>query len=341
MLNKIKFGIIGCGNIGKRHAEHICNQAELVSACDNNANTLNEFSKKFPNVRLFNSVDEMLLNDKESEVISVCTPNGLHAEHTILSLRNGKNVICEKPMALTVRDCEKMIDESIKANKDLFVVKQNRYNPPVQKIKELLDKNILGRIFSAQVNCFWNRNNRYYAESDWKGSVNLDGGILFTQFSHFIDLMLWLLGDVKNVRSYSNNFNHKNIIKFEDTLISIIEMENNCLVTLNCTINSFNRNMEGSITLFGEKGTVKIGGQYLNVLEYQNIDGYTIENLGEMKKPNDYGFYQGSMSNHDKVISNVIDVLSHGAHIDVNGIDGLRTVRVIESIYKQVLAEVI
>jgi len=341
MVKKIKFGIIGYGNIGKRHAEHIQNQAELVSVCDINPVALNELSKKYPAAKTYKSVDEMLLSDKESEVISVCTPNGLHAEHTILSLRNGKNVICEKPMALNVRDCEKMIDESIKANKNLFVVKQNRYNPPVQRVKELLDKNILGKIFSAQVNCFWNRNNRYYAESNWKGSLNLDGGILFTQFSHFVDLMLWLLGDVKNVRSFSNNFNHKDIIKFEDTLIAILEMESNCLCTLNCTINSYNKNMEGSITLFGEKGTVKIGGQYLNVLEYQNIEGHKIENLEEMKKPNDYGFYQGSMSNHDKVISNVIDVLSNGAHIDVNGIDGLRTVRVIENIYKQVPTEVI
>jgi UDP-N-acetyl-2-amino-2-deoxyglucuronate dehydrogenase len=269
--------------------------------------------------------------------VNICTPNGLHAEHSIKALRAGRHVVCEKPMALSSNDCNRMIEESLIAQKYLFVVKQNRFNPPVQKLKEIIDEGHLGKIYSAQLNCFWNRGNEYYDESAWKGTKDLDGGILYTQFSHFIDLFLWLLGSVKQVRSMAQNFHHKDNIEFEDTLVSIVKFETDVIGTMNFSINSFKKNMEGSITIFGEKGTVKVGGQYLNVLEYQSIEGLEIKDLPEGNKPNNYGAYQGSMSNHDQVISNVIDVVSNGGRIAVNGFDGLRTVDLIQNIYNSIL----
>jgi predicted dehydrogenase len=274
-----------------------------------------------------------LRNENDLDVIAVCTPNGLHAEHSIKAFKKGLHVLCEKPMAITVYDCGEMIKEAEKANKRLFVVKQNRYNPPVKAIKEALDENRLGKIYSIQLNCFWNRNAEYYNQSDWKGTVNLDGGALFTQFSHFIDLLYWMFGDIKRTESITRNFNHNGIIEFEDTGVVIVEFYNGVIGTINYTVNSYSKNMEGSLTIFGEYGTVKIGGQYLNELEYQNIKDYKITNLPEGNPPNNYGQYVGSMSNHDKVYKNVVDVLQNKGTIGTNGFEGLKTVEIIDKIY--------
>jgi len=335
-MGKVKFSIVGCGRIGLRHAQHIQNQGQLVSVCDIDKHALDKAASLYPNVKCFDSIEEMLLHDHESQVVNICTPNGLHAEHTIKALKSGKHVLCEKPMALTVKDAQRMNETAKYSNRHLFIVKQNRFNPPVQKLKKALDEGRLGEIYSAQVNCFWNRDKRYYVESSWKGTKALDGGILFTQFSHFIDLLYWFLGDVEDVKMVSANYKHGEYIEFEDTLVAILKFKSGTLATLNCTINSFQKNMEGSITLFGEKGTVKIGGQYLNVLEYQNIEGFSIEGLVESRPANDYGYYQGSMSNHDKIIANVIDVLNNNGEIATTGYEGMKTVEIIEKIYSQI-----
>ncbi len=336
-MNKVKFAIAGFGKIGKRHAEHITRQGQLVAVCDSNAKALEEAKILYPGVQVFGSVEQLLRENSDAEIINICTPNGLHAEHTIRALKAGRHVVCEKPMALSTNDCNHMIEESVIAQKYLFVVKQNRYNPPVQALKKIIDEGSLGNIFSAQLNCFWNRGNEYYSESPWKGTKDMDGGILYTQFSHFIDLFQWLLGSVKQVNSMAGKFRHDANILFDDTLVSIVKFETGVIGTMNFTINSYKENMEGSITVFGEKGTVKVGGQYLNVLEYQSLEGMKIQDLPESPKPNIYGNYQGSMSNHDKVISNVIDVISHGELIAVNGFDGLKTIDLIQNIYNNIL----
>ena len=332
-MNKIKFGLIGCGIVGFRHAEHINNLAELKAICDIKPEVAQKFGKKYA-CNYYTKLSNLLENEEEIDIISICTPNGFHALHSIMSLRAGKHVLCEKPMALSVRNCEKMIKEAEDANKRLFVVKQNRFNPPIMALRELLKKNKLGRIFSVQLNCFWNRNEKYYKNSEWKGTKELDGGTLFTQFSHFIDLLYWLVGDINKVQAFTKNFNHGNVIEFEDTGVVIVEFDEGAIGTINYTVNSYNKNMEGSITLFCENGTVKIGGQYLNELEYQNIKDYRITDLPVSASANDYGYYQGSMSNHDKVYENVIDVLTNGATISTNFMEGLKTVEIIEEIYK-------
>jgi len=336
-VDKIPFAIVGCGRIGTRHAEHITRMAYLNSVCDIDDDALNKMKSRYPHVHTYHSIEEMLEKDHDSRVVNICTPNGLHAEHTIKALKAQRHVVCEKPMALTVNDAQEMIDVAHASKKHLFIVKQNRFNPPVRKVKEVMDKGQLGTIFSAQINCFWNRNFRYYNDSPWKGSKALDGGILFTQFSHFIDILLWFLGDVDldSISAYSKNYIHNDTIEFEDTLVAIFKFQQGALATIHCTINSFDKNMEGSITLFGEKGTVKIGGQYLNVLEYQNIKDLRIEDIKEFRPANDYGYYQGSMSNHDKVIENVLDVLNHNGKVAVNGYEGLKTVEIIEHIYNK------
>lgn len=331
-MNKIKVGLIGCGRIAQRHAGHIARLGELAAVCDVNDEKARRLGEEYE-IPFFSDL-ENFLSFKDMDVVAVCSPNGLHAEHTIKSLNAGFHVLCEKPMALSSADCEEMIKTAEKCNKRLFIVKQNRFNPAIEAVKEKIDKGALGEIFSIQLNCFWNRNFDYYQKSDWKGTKNLDGGTLFTQFSHFIDLLYWMIGDVEETSAMIHNYAHQEVIEFEDTGVISLKFKNGTLGTINYTVNSFAKNMEGSITIFGEKGTVKVGGQYLNKLEYQSLEG---EEIGELRKgnpANEYGEYQGSMSNHDRVYENLIDVLQNGGSIATNGLEGLKTVEIIEKIYK-------
>lgn len=331
-MKKLNFALIGCGRIAQRHAEHINNLASLKAVCDIDVKKSDALAKLY-NAVSYKNIDELLTTEKEIDVVTICSPNGLHAQHTIQALKKGFHVLCEKPMAITVEDCGKMINEAERANRRLFIIKQNRFNPPIAALKKTIDEGRLGKILSAQLNCFWNRNVDYYATSNWKGKKDMDGGTLFTQFSHFIDLLYWLIGDVKKVYALSGNFAHQNIIEFEDTGVIALEFYNGALGTINYSVNSFQKNMEGSITIFGEKGTVKVGGQYLNELEYQQIENYEIKDLPKGNPANNYGQYQGSMSNHDKVYQNVIDVLTNHGVIATNGFEGLKTVEIIDKIY--------
>ncbi len=332
MKSTVKFGLIGCGRIAQRHAEHISNYGVLKAVCDVDQKKADQLGQKY-NANSYYNIDELLAAEKDIDVIAICSPNGLHAEHSIKSLNTGFHVLCEKPMAINVYDCGEMIKAAEKANKRLFAIKQNRFNPPVEAVKKAIDDGRFGKIYSVQLSCFWNRNEDYYNNS-WKGTKDMDGGTLYTQFSHFIDLLYWLIGDVRSAKAYMGNFAHQGIIEFEDTGVVALEFHNGSIGTINYTVNSFEKNMEGSLTIFAEKGTVKIGGQYLNELEYQNIKDYKIENLAEGNKPNNYGNYLGSMSNHDKVYENLIDVLLNSASISTNSFEGLKTVEIIDKIYQ-------
>jgi predicted dehydrogenase len=328
----INFAIVGCGRIAQRHAEHISKRGKLIAVCDVVSEKSNAMAESYGAVA-YTDYTEMLKNETTIDVVAVCSPNGLHSIHSIEALKAGYHVLCEKPMGLTVQECGDMIQAAERSNKRLFAIKQNRYNPPVAAVKEAIDSGKLGKVLSIQLSCFWNRNTDYYANS-WKGTKDLDGGTLFTQFSHFVDLLYWLIGDVDEVAAMMGNFAHQGIIEFEDTGVVILKFTNGAIGTINYTVNSFQKNMEGSLTIFGEKGTVKIGGQYLNELEYQNIEDYKIENLPEGNKANNYGNYTGSMSNHDKVYDNLIEVLTHNAAITTSSYEGMKTVEIIQKIYK-------
>lgn len=332
--SKLRFALIGCGRIANRHAEHINNYAQIGAVCDIDKEKADAFAEKY-NVKAYYTVEDLLAHENDIEVASICTPNGLHAQHSISALRAGYHVLCEKPLATNVHDCGEMIKTAEMCNRRLFAIKQNRFNPPVAAVKKAIDEGRLGKIYSVQLSCFWNRNPEYY-ENSWKGTKDLDGGTLYTQFSHFIDLLYWMIGDVKNAKAFTGNFDHKGIIDFEDTGAVILEFYNGAIGTINYTVNSYGKNMEGSLTIFGEKGTVKIGGQYLNEMEYQNIKDFKIENLPEGNKANSYGNYQGSMSNHDHVYMNLIDVLSNNAMISTSAFEGLKTVEFIDKIYSSV-----
>ncbi|MBO9200132.1 MULTISPECIES: Gfo/Idh/MocA family protein [Niastella] len=329
-VSDIRFAIIGCGRIAQRHAEHIRSRGVLVAVCDEVKEKADQLANEY-NATAYYSIDKLLKTETGIDVVSICTPNGLHAEHSIKALNAGCHVLCEKPMALVAHDCELMIKAANESRKRLFIIKQNRYNPPVVAVKKALDEERLGKIYSIQLNCFWNRGSDYYTNS-WKGTKKLDGGTLFTQFSHFIDLLYWMIGDVVDVQSMIHNYKHPEI-EFEDTGVVMLKFANGALGGINYTVNSFAKNMEGSLTIFGEKGTVKIGGQYLNELEYQQIQDYKIGDLSGGNNANEYGTYQGSMSNHDRVYDNLIDVLQYNGSITTSAWEGLKTVSIIEKIY--------
>jgi UDP-N-acetyl-2-amino-2-deoxyglucuronate dehydrogenase len=334
-MKKIKFGIVGYGQIGQRHAQHILNNtnSELIAICDIDKTKLdlitNTAIKTYTDLRT-------MLDEADIDVVNVCTPNYLHCDNTVLSLKMGKHVVCEKPMAISTTECNKMIATAEETNKTIFVVKQNRYNEPVQLTKQLLEENKLGKIFLVNINCFWNRNETYYNNSNWKGDIIKDKGILYTQFSHFVDILYYFFGYCKPNYCTINNFAH-NYIDIEDNGIAVLESRTGALINLNFSNCAYNKNMEGAITIIAEKGTIKIGGQYLNTIEYQNIEGITLPNINIEHKNNDYGTYQGSMSNHDKVIQNVIDTLNGNSNTMTTAEEGREVVKMIERMYELAL----
>lgn len=333
MSGKVKFAIIGSGHIGKRHAEMIKrnNEAELVAMCD--IISEKEAGVSVFDVPYFNSSEDMFKSGLEFDVVNICSPNGLHAEHALRSLDHKKHVVCEKPMALTKADCEKIIFKALQMHKNIFCVMQNRYSPPSKWLKEIVENNILGDIYMVQLTCYWNRDDRYYKPGNWKGTQDLDGGTLFTQFSHFIDIMYWVFGDITDISARFGDFSHKHSTAFEDTGIVNFRFTNGGLGSLNYSTAVWDTNMESSIMVVGCKGSIKIGGQYMNEVVYCHIKDYTLPVLDDVSPANDYGTYKGSAANHHFIIQNVIDTLKGRTSITTNALEGLKVVEIIERIY--------
>lgn len=331
---KVKFAVIGAGHIGKRHAEMIRREeeSELVAMVD--VRSKEECDAVGFDVPFYNSIEELITSGIEFHVMNICTPNGLHAKQSILGLEANKHIVCEKPMGLSKDNCEKVIFKSLQMSKNVFCVMQNRYSPPSEWIKSVIDQNLLGDIFMVQLNCYWNRDDRYYKKGGWKGTSNLDGGTLFTQFSHFIDIMYWLFGDIENIAGKFADFTHENSTDFEDSGLVNFDFMDGGMGSINYSTAVADQNLESSLTIIGSKGSVKIGGQYMNEVEVCNIKDYEMPELKESNPANDYGPYKGSAANHNYVIKNVIDTLKGRTIATTNALEGLKVVEIIERIYK-------
>lgn len=331
---KIKFAVVGAGHIGKRHAEMISREeeAELVAMVD--LRTKEECDAERFDVPFFKSLEELVESGIEFDVANICTPNGLHASQSLVALQEKKHVVCEKPMGLSKDNCEKVIFKSLQMSKNVFCVMQNRYSPPSEWIKSVIDNKVLGDTFMVQLNCYWNRDSRYYKAGGWKGTTELDGGTLFTQFSHFIDIMYWLFGDIENIQGKFADFTHQDSTDFEDSGFVSFDFINGGMGSLNYSTAVANQNLESSMTIIGSKGSVKIGGQYMNEVEVCNVEGYEMPTLRESNPANDYGPYKGSAANHNYVIKNVIDTLKGRTTATTNALEGLKVVEIIERIYK-------
>ena len=331
---KIRFAVVGAGHIGKRHAEMIRreSEAELVAMVD--IRSKEECNAESFDVPFLSSVEELLNADLDIDVINVCTPNGLHAQQSLLALEDSKHVVCEKPMGLSKDNCEKVIFKALQKSKNVFCVMQNRYSPPSEWIKSVVDDKLLGDIHMVQLNCYWNRDSRYYKKGGWKGTADLDGGTLFTQFSHFIDIMYWLFGDIDNIEGKFADFTHSDSTDFEDSGFVSFDFIDGGMGCLNYSTAVANKNLESSMTIIGSKGSVKIGGQYMNEVEICDIQDYEMPELKEANPANDYGPYKGSAANHNYVIKNVIDTLKGRTTATTNALEGLKVVEIIERIYK-------
>lgn len=330
----IKFAVIGQGHIGKRHAEMIRQNtdSELVAVCDilpKEQLGLADIKEKF-----FTSFDELLAANLDIDVINICTPNGYHADYAIKALTEQKHVVLEKPIAITKLDAEKILFKSLEMSRHVFSVMQNRYSPPSVWLKEIADNRVLGDIYMVKLDCFWNRDSRYYKKGNWHGDAKLDGGTLFTQFSHFVDIMYWLFGDIHNIHGNFADFNHKDLTDFEDSGVVTFDFINGGMGCLNYSTAVWDKNLESSITILGEKGTVKVSGQYMNEVTYCHIKDYVMPELASSNPPNDYGLYKGSAQNHQYVIQNVIEKLNNKGNITTNVLEGLKVVDIIERIYE-------
>jgi UDP-N-acetyl-2-amino-2-deoxyglucuronate dehydrogenase len=335
-MNKIKFAVIGCGSIGKRHIAVIDSesQAELIAICDSDEKKAKELSELY-HVPYYTDYKRML-GEIQVDVVNIATPHAEHAPMAIHVANAKMNILVEKPMSLSTSEGEKMIQAAKDNNVKLYVVKQNRFNIPIKLTKEALDGNKLGRIFMVKCDVLWNRYDGYYNESPWRGRKATEGGAVYTQASHFIDLLIWWFGDVVKSTGIIDTKNHT--IEIEDCGSAVLNFSSGAICSFNWTTCVYNKNYEGSITIIGEFGTIKIGGQYLNKIEYWDVRAFPLqEGIDFTDKPNSYGKYQGTSSNHDKVISSIIANLKKENDDVVEGEEGLKSISAIEMIYNSTL----
>jgi UDP-N-acetyl-2-amino-2-deoxyglucuronate dehydrogenase len=320
----LHFAIIGCGRIAIRHAENIIRIGKLIAVCDIDKDKALSFASKFGS-RAYTSLDELLTKEPDITVVCICTPNGYHAQHCIQSLESGRNVLCEKPLCLTTRDAQNIIEAEKKSRKKLFVVKSMRFNPLVKSLKEIINTGKLGKIYSFHLSCFWNRPKEYF--NGWHGKKTLDGGTLFTQFSHYIDAMLWLFGSIEKASGYIKNVAHDNAIEFEDTGVASLYFQKDILGSLHWSINTYLKNFEIALTVIAEKGTIALDGEFLNKIKYQHIESNKL--LEAVKDVSN----RDSLSRHAEVYDELKLSLESEGHTIINSLDGLKTVEAIEMIY--------
>lgn len=333
--SNIRFAVIGYGHIGKKHAAmiHGNEESELVAVVDTDASRMEELNGE--GIQTFTDYQEFLDADIEVDVINICTPNGMHSAQAIKALEAKCHVVIEKPMGLSRAKCEEVIFKSLQVSRHVFCVKQNRYSPTSVWLRELVDHKSLGKINLVQLNCYWNRDERYYKKGGWKGTADQDGGVLFTQFSHFIDIMYWLFGDIKNIKARFTNFNHVGMTEFDDTGIVSFDFVNGGMGSINYSTSIYRQNMESSIAIIGSEGSVKVSGQYMDKVEHCEVKDYVMPELPPANPPNDYGDFKGSAANHHYVIQNVIDVLTGKSVISTNALEGMKVVEMIERIHDQ------
>ena len=327
---KIRIAIVGCGRISKRHFESIeahADELELVSACDTDASVLAALYEKY-DVPIYLHLNEMMENE-ELDLVVLCTPSGLHARQAELAAKHGVNVITEKPMATRWHDGLRMVKACDDAGVRLFVVKQNRRNTTLQLLKKAIEKGRFGRIYMVNINVFWTRPQEYYDTAKWRGTWEFDGGAFMNQASHYVDLLDWLVGPIESLQAYTSTLARN--IEVEDTGVVSVKWRSGALGSLNVTMLTYPKNLEGSITILGEKGTVRIGGLAVNEIQHWEFLDVEPEDI-DVKKANYetssvYGF------GHPLYYGNVVDVMRGSAEPDTDGREGLRSLEVLIATY--------
>ena len=331
--NKIKIAILGYGHIGKRHVEIISKSSafELVAVIDSNPQERLNLEKQ--SLVFFDSLSAFLEAKLPVNLIAVCTPNGFHFQQTKTILEHHIDVIVEKPIAIESKEAELLSDLAKKNNLNIFPVMQNRFSPPAVWLKELLASKKLGKIYMVQVSCYWNRDDRYYPKNSWRGTKDLDGGTLYTQFSHYLDIIYWLFGGLTNISSKFKDFNHQNTTEFEDSGIVTFDFKEGGIGSFSFSTSVWQENLESSITIIAELGSVKVGGQYMDQVEKCLIKDYKMPVLSPTNPCNDYGTYKGSAQNHHFLYQNVIETLNASANFGTDINESVALISLIEEIY--------
>jgi UDP-N-acetyl-2-amino-2-deoxyglucuronate dehydrogenase len=330
LVGPVRVALLGCGRISRNHFEAIkrIEGLELVAVADSDLARAQAVGAE-QGVPAFGSLDEMLAA-VPSDLVSICTPSGLHPQHGMIAARAGRHVLTEKPMAISLAAADELVQACDNAGVQLFVVKQNRLNPPIQLLRRAVDKGRFGRIYSANVTVRWTRPQEYYDAEPWRGTWEFDGGAFMNQASHYVDLMQWLVGPVESVMAKTATQARR--IEAEDSGVALLKFRSGALGVIEVTVLTYPRNLEGSITILGEKGSVKIGGTAVNRVdtwlfaEYDDDD--KLVEAANTNPPNVYGF------GHEGYYRNVLKVLHGEARADTDGRAGRKSLELILGIYE-------
>jgi UDP-N-acetyl-2-amino-2-deoxyglucuronate dehydrogenase len=329
-MSTFRIGVVGCGRISRNHFEAIekIDGFELTAVCDIVDSRAQEAASR-GGVPAFTSLARML-ESAPVDVVAVCTPSGLHPAHGMLVARAGKHVVCEKPMAISLSAADELVRTCDDAGVQLFVVKQNRLNPPIQALKRAVEKGRFGRIYVANTTVRWTRPQEYYDQAPWRGTWEFDGGAFMNQASHYVDLIQWLVGPVESVMAKTATLARR--IETEDTGVAVLKFRSGALGVIEVTMLTYPRNLEGSITLLGETGTVKIGGTAVNKVETWQFADYDDDDkvieAASYTPPNVYGH------GHEAYYRNVLSVLRGDAQPDTDGRAGRKSLELILGIYE-------
>jgi predicted dehydrogenase len=335
-LTKLRFALVGCGRIASKHAQILAAQlpdAELVAVADIVPERAAAYGDKY-RVPSFSSIAAMMESMRDRiDVVSILTPSGVHADNTVEAARYGKHIVVEKPMALTLDDADRMIGVCDAAGVKLFVVKQNRYNHPVRKLREALEAGRFGKLVMGTVRVRWCREQKYYDQDSWRGTWRYDGGVFTNQASHHIDLLEWMMGDVETV--FAKAATRLVNIETEDTGAAVLRFANGALGIVEATTATRPKDLEGSISIMGERGTVEIGGFAVNKMKVWNFIDTTPEERAAMMEyeenpPNVYGF------GHVLYLQNVIDAIRGRHSALVDGLEGRRSLELITALYESI-----
>ena len=327
---KIRFALVGCGRIAqnhflalKKHAAH----AELVGVCDVNSGALASASTA-TGARAYGNLDE-LLQEADADIVALTTPSGLHAQQTIQIAESGRHVMTEKPMATRWTDGKRMVAACDAAGVRLFVVKQNRRNATLQLLKQAVEEGRFGRIYMVNINVFWSRPQSYYDSAAWRGTWEFDGGAFMNQASHYIDLLDWLIGPIESLQAYTATLARN--IEVEDTGVMCVKWRSGALGSVNVTMLTYPKNLEGSITILGEKGTVRIGGVAVNEIQHWEFT----EPRPEDAQVREISYQTASVYGHGHPLyyDNVINVLRGTAEPETDGREGLKSLEVLIAAY--------
>lgn len=332
----LNFALVGCGRIAKRHSDLLGNKqikgAQLTAVCDLVESKAKKIAKKY-NVPHYKNMDEMMKKEKQIDIVSILTPSGLHAKHCIKLAKYKKHIVVEKPMALKLNDADKMIRACDKNNIKLFVVKQNRFNVPVQKLREALVTGRFGKLTLGTVRVRWCRTQEYYDQDKWRGTWAYDGGVFSNQASHHIDLLEWMMGEVESV--FAKSITALVDIETEDTGIVVLKFKNGALGIVEATNATRPVDLEGSMSILGELGTVEIGGFAVNKIKTWNFVHPLKSDQDVLKKysvnpPNVYGF--GHQAYYQNIVNSLLN--SHPALVD--GLEGRKSLELISAIYESI-----